>query len=156
MLSLYDFDNGSLKVDRETIEPYEDRESASDYEKSVKSRPDPIFIQVRELPDNAAGGRISLCVNVKAMEHRARGRLPTILNGPVRFTTRVITDSKPVRHSSFPKFRISETKEDATNLDLQMSINLFPKQLQQLMWQAGFQFLLETDHYSEEVSIMGK
>ena len=139
-----------LGEDGESISPYEDTRDAAVYEEAIKRRPAAVVVNVQP-----SKGRIELGLNLVTLAHRARARLPS--SDEVIFQWRLSTNSTSSNNFKFRSFHLSSTKDVVLyDKDLDMSVELFPKQRLSLAWMreqeagSGQEILLEE---AEEASL---
>jgi site-specific DNA-cytosine methylase/SNF2 family DNA or RNA helicase len=124
----------------EKLTPYDDPASAGIYERAIKARVHPIFVEVRD-------STLQLCINVATLAHRAAARLPVSADG-VQFQWRLVVDAQDIgSHATRKPFQIQATTDIAPFNGVVGSLNLFPKQRMALAWmkaqELGVEFGLE-------------
>jgi site-specific DNA-cytosine methylase/superfamily II DNA or RNA helicase len=124
----------------EKLTPYDDPASAGIYERAIKARILPIFVEIRD-------STLGLCVNPATLAHRAAARLiPTAAD--VRFQWRLVVDAQEIGgYTTRKPFQIQATTGIAPFAGSVGAVELFPKQRLALAWmkaqEAGTDFVLE-------------
>jgi SNF2 family DNA or RNA helicase len=124
----------------EKLTPYDDPASAGVYERAIKARVHPLFIEIQD-------STLELCVNVATLAHRAAARLPAGADD-IRFQWRLVVDAQDIcSHATRMPFQIQATAGIAPFTGSVGSLNLFPKQRVALAWmkaqELGTGFMLE-------------
>jgi site-specific DNA-cytosine methylase/SNF2 family DNA or RNA helicase len=135
----------------EKLTPYDDPASAGIYERAIKARVHPIFVEIQD-------STLQLCVNVATLAHRAAARLPASVE-KIRFQWRLVVDAQDIgSHASRKPFHIQATTNIAPFAGSIGSLNLFPKQRMALAWmkaqELGTGFMLE-EVADAEISALG-
>ena len=121
-----------LGSDRKTLKPYEDPETAASYERAIKSRPDPLVVKL--VPQGRGLSAFQIGVNIASLAHRAVARLPP---GAQKHRVEWMFDTTNAKDSppSFSEFKLKATKGvEPYDVDLGMSVSLFPQQRLCLAW----------------------
>ena len=120
----------SLGEDGKSITPYEDIESAGVYERAIKNRPEAMAVQVH----SANSMRIEIGINLMSLAHRAQSRLPHT-SEQATYMWKLTTNATSTSKFSFRPFRLQAAKDvDPYSGNLEISIELFPKQRHALAW----------------------
>lgn len=134
-------------VEDDSVKPYEDVAAAAVYERSMKSRPAPLIIELDQSSQDMT--TIKFGVDVVSLAHRALARLVTC-SSDVELQWRLDTSSSKESSISFPDFKLRPTQGiEPYEGDLGMSVSLFPKQQLSLAWMRlqeageGTEFIIE-------------
>ena len=119
-----------MLTDAQAIKPYEDPATAATYERSIKSRPEPMLFQIGET-GSAQTSTLQSGINLVTLAHRAISRLPT--NSGSRLTWKLEQNLSAGDHRRDP-FVLKATAGSASPEDIGMSCKLFPKQALVLNW----------------------
>lgn len=122
-----------LSSDCVNIRPYEDTAGATLFERSLKSRPDPMVIEALAIDDDRCLLRVGL--NVRTLAHRAIAKLKQTTASEVTVHWKLDTKNGFAAESKFSPFELhSTTSNKSYERDLRMSVKLFEKQKQALAW----------------------
>ncbi|KJX97379.1 DNA repair protein rad8 [Zymoseptoria brevis] len=118
------------------LRPHEDVKSAALYERRIKARPEPVSVIVDDV-QTSTWCTFSLGVDAITLAHRAGARLSANISAnnldPISYSWRFVTT--PPESFNFKPFKISDTRGLAPYPGkLELTINLFPKQLMSLAW----------------------
>ncbi|KAH8727919.1 hypothetical protein GQ44DRAFT_610840 [Phaeosphaeriaceae sp. PMI808] len=93
--------------ERGVATPTEDRKAAASFERIIKTRPSIFQIQATK---HKTTTQIRIALNISALIHRARGRLPDA--DRILTTWRLATDHADLPGEPFPKFRLLSNSND--------------------------------------------
>ena len=111
------------------LKPYEDPKSAGTYERSIKSRPQPMLFQMRHAGSHTSS--LSFCINLATLAHRAVSRLPA--KSGSRITWRLEQNLAKGDFLLDP-FVLKPTTGGKSPENIGPSCKLFPKQALVLHW----------------------
>ena len=117
-----------MLTDAQAIKPYEDPASAATYERSIKSRPEPMLFQIDRSEKTST---LQFGINLATLAHRALSRLP--MKAGSRFTWR-LEQNLAAGDLRLDPFVLKANTGNASPEDIGMSCKLFPKQALVLNW----------------------
>ena len=112
----------------QAIKPYEDPASAATYERSIKSRPEPMLFQVDRSGETST---LRFGINLATLAHRAVSRLPTDSDSKLTWK---LEQNLAVGDLRLDPFVLKATVGNAAPENIGMSCKLFPKQALVLHW----------------------
>ncbi|GAB7324538.1 hypothetical protein MBLNU13_g08443t2 [Cladosporium sp. NU13] len=118
-----------MLTNAQAIKPYEDPASAATYERSIKSRPEPMLFQISHSGGQTA--TLQFGINLATLAHRTVSRLPT--NSGSKLTWKLEQNFAAGDLRLHP-FVLKATVGSASPEDIGMSCKLFPKQALVLDW----------------------
>lgn len=118
-----------MLTDAQAIKPYEDPASAATYERSIKSRPEPMLFQISH--SGVQTCTLQFGINLATLAHRAVSRLPTSSGSKLTWKLEQNLAAGDLR---LDPFVLKATVGSASPEDIGMSFQLFPKQALVLHW----------------------